>query len=222
MPPQQARPDVVATAAAAAQDPQMRELSATCQTILAEVGKVIVGKRETQEMLLVNLLSGGNVLFEDFPGLAKSLIAATFSQACGCDFKRIQFTPDLLPSDITGIYIFNQERHQFDFRAGPVFTNFLLADEINRAPPKTQAALLEAMQERQVTIEGNTHKLPSPYVVLATQNPVEQEGTYPLPEAQMDRFMMRLSMGYPTRQEEAEILTRRIGRGQDALGVATV
>ena len=221
-PPQQIKAESARASASASESPTAQDVSVTCTRILDEVSKVIVGKRDVQELLLVNLLSSGNVLFEDFPGLAKSLIANTFSQACGCDFKRIQFTPDLLPSDITGIYIYNQDRHEFTFRPGPVFTNFLLADEINRAPPKTQAALLETMQERQVTIEGRTHKLGAPYIVLATQNPVEQEGTYPLPEAQMDRFMMRLSMGYPSRAEETEILLRRIQRGRDDATVKAV
>ena len=193
----------------------VRKVSGTCQALINEVGKVIVGKRHVLELVTLNILAAGNILFEDFPGLAKSLMANTFSRASGCDFKRIQFTPDLLPSDITGIYIYNQRTGEFEFRPGPVFTNFLLADEINRAPPKTQAALLETMQERQVTVEGTTHKLEQPYIVMATQNPVEQEGTYPLPEAQMDRFLMRLSVGYPDRDEEVEILRRRMVRRKD-------
>ncbi len=195
-------------------DPQLqarvKKAQAQSQKIIEEVNKVIVGKREVLELVQMNIMAGGNVLFEDFPGLAKSLMAMTFSYASGCAYKRIQFTPDLLPSDITGTYIFDQKDVEFKFRPGPVFCNFLLADEINRAPPKTQAALLETMQERQVSVEGQTHKLDKPYVVLATQNPVEQEGTYPLPEAQNDRFLMKLSVGYPNRGEELEILLRRM------------
>ncbi|HEX2065827.1 MAG TPA: AAA family ATPase, partial [Candidatus Thermoplasmatota archaeon] len=190
--------------------------------ILEEVGKVIVGKKDVLRLVLVNVLSQGNILFEDFPGLAKTVMASTFARASGCDFKRVQFTPDVLPADITGAMIYDQNKGEFNFRPGPVFTNILLADEINRAPPKTQSALLEAMQERQVTIEGKTHKLGKPYLVMATQNPVEQEGTYPLPEAQMDRFLMKLSMGYPTRDEEYEIGMRRIARGKDDFDIAPV
>jgi MoxR-like ATPase len=213
---------------AAADDgpPNMQEaverLSTTCQKLLDEVGLVIVGKEEKMRLVLINILASGNILFEDVPGLAKSLTVNTFSKAAGCDFRRIQFTPDLLPSDITGIYMYNEKTQEFEFRPGPVFTNFLLADEINRAPPKTQAALLETMQERQVTVEGTTHQLTEPYVVMATQNPVEQEGTYPLPEAQMDRFLMKLSMGYPDRSEETEILRRRQERRSDDHDVEAV
>ncbi|MFA5861404.1 MAG: MoxR family ATPase [Candidatus Thermoplasmatota archaeon] len=187
-----------------------------------EVAKVIVGKRDVLELVSVNFLAGGNILFEDFPGMAKTLMANTFARAAGCDFGRVQFTPDVLPGDITGASIYDQKSGEFKFRPGPVFTNVLLADEINRAPPKTQAALLEAMQERQVTIEGQTYKLPKPYIVMATQNPAEQEGCYPLPEAQLDRFLMRLSVGYPSRQDESEILRRRIARGKDDSDVKTV
>ncbi|DAC31769.1 MAG TPA: AAA domain-containing protein, partial [Candidatus Poseidoniaceae archaeon] len=159
---------------------------------------------------------------EDFPGLAKTLLANTFAQALGCKFKRVQFTPDLLPSDIMGTYMYDQKAGEFKLRAGPLFSNILLADEINRAPPKTQAALLEAMEEKQVTIEGITHKLPAPFVVIATQNPIEQEGTYPLPEAQMDRFLMKMSMGYPDRAEEKAILARRKLRGKDGHDVLQI
>jgi MoxR-like ATPase len=180
-----------------------------------EVSKVIIGKNENLRRVTVGILSNGNMLLEDFPGLAKTLLANTFARSLGCKFKRVQFTPDLLPSDIMGTYMYDQKSGEFKLRAGPLFSNILLADEINRAPPKTQAALLEAMEEKQVTIEGITHKLPAPFVVLATQNPIEQEGTYPLPEAQMDRFLMKMSMGYPDRAEEKAILARRKLRGKD-------
>ncbi|HEV8359733.1 MAG TPA: MoxR family ATPase [Candidatus Thermoplasmatota archaeon] len=200
----------------------VKQVQRISESIIGEVAKVIVGKREVLELVQVNVLSAGNVLFEDFPGLAKSVMANTMSRASGCDFKRVQFTPDLLPADITGIYIYNQRTGEFEFRPGPVFTNFLLADEINRAPPKTQAAMLETMAERQVTVEGTTHQLEKPYIVMATQNPIEQEGTYPLPEAQMDRFLMKISMGYPSEEEEAEILRRRMVRKKDEFDVKAV
>jgi len=190
-------------------------VSSKGQAMIDEVGKVIVGNRPLLRKILFNILAGGNILFEDYPGTAKSLMANMFSQASGADFRRIQFTPDLLPSDITGIYMYNEKTQEFEFRPGPAFTNFLLADEINRAPPKTQAAMLETMQERQVTVEGTTHQLTRPYVVMATQNPVEQEGTYPLPEAQMDRFLMKLSVGFPNHEEEVEVLRRRVDRRSD-------
>ncbi|MEM3341762.1 MAG: MoxR family ATPase [Thermoplasmata archaeon] len=194
----------------------------TVNALLGEVAKAIVGKHEVLINVAVSILANGHILFEDFPGLAKTLMANTFANALGCTFKRIQFTPDLLPADITGTYIFDEKDNEFKFRPGPIFTNILLADEINRAPPKTQAALLEAMQERQVTIEGVTHKLPRPFIVLATQNPIEQEGTYPLPEAQLDRFMMKMSVGYPNRAEEKEILIRRQVRQKDNVDVEVV
>jgi MoxR-like ATPase len=165
--------------------------------------------------VLLGFLADGHVLIEDFPGLAKTLIARSFAQAFDMTFARIQFTPDLMPSDVTGSSIFNQRTSDFEFRPGPIFTNLLLGDEINRAPPKTQAALLEAMQERQVTIEGETRPLEPPFVVLATQNPIEYEGTYPLPEAQLDRFMLRIGVGYPAREHEWEMLERRIARAED-------
>jgi len=187
-----------------------------------EVSKVIIGKNENLRRVTVGILSNGNMLLEDFPGLAKTLLANTFARSLGCKFKRVQFTPDLLPSDIMGTYMYDQKSGEFKLRAGPLFSNILLADEINRAPPKTQAALLEAMEEKQVTIEGITHKLPAPFVVLATQNPIEQEGTYPLPEAQMDRFLMKMSMGYPDRAEEKAILARRKLRGKDQHDVEQV
>jgi len=190
-------------------------VSSIAHSLMGEVAKVIIGKNENLRRVTVGILSNGNMLLEDFPGLAKTLLANTFAQALGCKFKRVQFTPDLLPSDIMGTYMYDQKTGEFKLRAGPLFANILLADEINRAPPKTQAALLEAMEEKQVTIEGITHKLPAPFVVIATQNPIEQEGTYPLPEAQMDRFLMKMSMGYPDRAEEKAILARRKLRGKD-------
>ena len=196
-------------------DPSLQETHDMMQAVLAEAEQVIMGKRPILDLTAVGILAGGNILFEDNPGLAKTLLANTFAQALGINFKRVQFTPDLLPADITGIYIWNQKDQKFQFRKGPLFCNLLLADEINRAPPKTQAALLEAMQEHQVTIEGETHILPEPFVTLATQNPIESEGTYPLPDAQLDRFMMKLSMGYPGRPIERAILVKRKERGKD-------
>jgi len=197
-------------------DPSLQETHDMMQAVLGEAEQVIMGKRPILDLTAVGILAGGNILFEDNPGLAKTLLANTFAQALGINFKRVQFTPDLLPADITGIYIWNQKDQKFEFRKGPLFCNLLLADEINRAPPKTQAALLEAMQEHQVTIEGETHILPEPFVTLATQNPIESEGTYPLPDAQLDRFMMKLSMGYPGRPIERAILVKRKQRGTDA------
>jgi len=183
--------------------------------ILDEVERAVVGKRDALELVLLGLLADGHVLLEDYPGLAKTLAARSFAQVTSIGFNRIQFTPDLMPSDVTGSSIWNQRDADFEFRPGPVFTNLLLADEINRAPPKTQAALLEAMQERQVTIEGVTHPLARPFLVLATQNPIEYEGTYPLPEAQLDRFLLRVSFGYPSKPDEWEVLTRRLERRED-------
>ncbi len=183
---------------AASQAAQVKGLS---DRILAEVSKVIVGKTEELKLIEACLFAGGHVLLEDLPGLGKTLIARSFAQVLGLDFARIQFTPDLLPSDVTGVTIFDQRQGKFEFHPGPIFATVVLADEINRASPKTQSALLEAMQERQVTIEGTTMPLPAPFIVLATQNPIEFEGTYPLPEAQIDRFLMRVEIGYPTRAE---------------------
>jgi MoxR-like ATPase len=171
---------------------------------------------------LLAILCDGHVLLEDYPGLAKTLAARSFAQSTSLDFARIQFTPDLMPSDVTGSSIYDQKRSEFTFLPGPIFTNLLLADEINRAPPKTQAALLEAMQERQVTIEGETRRLDAPFVVLATQNPIEYEGTYPLPEAQLDRFLVRVSVGYPERDDEIEMLDRRLARGVDEVELEPV
>ncbi len=206
--------------------PEVRErlkaVGAIATAIAAEVQKVIIGKAHVIDNVLVNILSNGNLLFEDYPGLAKTLMTNTFADALGCDFKRVQFTPDLLPADITGTNIYDAKKGEFTFKPGPLFCNLLLADEINRAPPKTQAALLEAMQEKQVTIGTVTHKLPAPFIVMATQNPVEQEGTYPLPEAQLDRFMFKMSVGYPDRADEDEILARRISRGKDAVDVDVI
>jgi MoxR-like ATPase len=194
---------------------KVADIAGASNRILDEVEKVVVGKREALELVLLGILADGHVLIEDFPGLAKTLIARCFSQATSLDFKRIQFTPDLMPSDVTGSSIFSQRSHDFEFRPGPIFTNLLLADEINRAPAKTQAALLEAMQERQVTIEGATRRLERPFLVLATQNPIEYEGTYPLPEAQLDRFLLRIGVGYPDRDREWEVLLLRIQQRSD-------
>jgi MoxR-like ATPase len=185
--------------------------------VVDEVERAVVGKRDLLETIMAAVLAGGHILLEDYPGLGKTLIARSFASALGLDFKRIQFTPDLLPGDITGGYIFNRTQNKFELRQGPVFTNILLADEINRASPKTQSALLEAMQEGQVTMEGESLKLPDPFLVLATQNPIEYEGTFPLPEAQLDRFMLKLTVGYPSLKEEKEILQRRRERKQDEL-----
>ncbi|PBO81277.1 MAG: magnesium chelatase [Methanobacteriota archaeon] len=168
---------------------------------------------------MAGVLANGNILFEDYPGLAKTLMSNTLADILGCDFKRIQFTPDLLPADITGSYFYDPEKNKFTFRKGPIFCNILLADEINRAPPKTQAALLEAMQEKQITIEGTTHKLSRPFIVLATQNPIEYEGTYPLPEAQMDRFLIKIGVGYPDEDVEVGILQARADRKKDSFTV---
>ncbi|MCS5584827.1 MAG: MoxR family ATPase [Pseudomonadales bacterium] len=201
---------------------RLNAVGAIASAINAEVQKVIIGKSHVIDNVLVDILSDGNLLFEDYPGLAKTLMTNTFADALGCDFKRVQFTPDLLPADITGTNIYDAKKGEFTFKPGPLFCNLLLADEINRAPPKTQAALLEAMQEKQVTIGTVTHKLPAPFLVMATQNPVEQEGTYPLPEAQLDRFMFKMSVGYPDRADEDEILARRITRRKDAVDVEVI
>ena len=190
--------------------------------VLDEIERAIVGKREALELVAMGFLADGHVLLEDFPGLAKTLAARSFAQVLNMRFTRIQFTPDLMPSDVTGSSIWNQRESDFEFRPGPIFANLLLADEINRAPPKTQAALLEAMQERQVTIEGATHVLTRPFLVIATQNPIEYEGTYPLPEAQLDRFLLRTAFGYPDREDEVEVLDRRIERGMDEVELRQV
>ncbi|HET6213604.1 MAG TPA: MoxR family ATPase [Micromonosporaceae bacterium] len=185
------------------------------RAVLDAVGTVVVGKRDALEMVLAGILGGGHVLLEDLPGLGKTLAARCFAQALGLDFRRLQFTPDLLPADVTGSFLYDQRTHDFTFRPGPIFTNLLLADEINRTPPKTQAALLEAMQEKQVSVEGTTYRLNPPFHVLATANPIEYEGTYPLPEAQLDRFLLRVSFGYPTADEEWNVLRRRMARRQE-------
>jgi MoxR-like ATPase len=193
----------------------IEEAGQTCQKIINQVKKVIVGKESVLEQVMLAILTNSHILFEDYPGLAKTLLARSFAMSMGCGFTRIQFTPDLLPADITGTYIYNVRSAEFELRKGPIFTNILLADEINRAPPKTQAALLEAMQERQATLDGKTHLLQDPFIVMATQNPIEYEGVYPLPEAQLDRFLVKLQLGYPNRAEEIEIMRRRMLRAQE-------
>ena len=198
------------------------EVAERSERILGEVERAVVGKREALELVLLGFLADGHVLIEDFPGLAKTLTARSFAQVLDMDFARIQFTPDLMPSDVTGSSIYNQRTGDFEFRPGPIFTNLLLGDEINRAPPKTQAALLEAMQERQVTIEGATNQLERPFLVIATQNPIEYEGTYPLPEAQLDRFLLRVRIGYPGRDDEWAFLERRLDRATDDIQLQAV
>lgn len=198
------------------------ELKAKTEAILAEVEKVIVGKHEPLALILAAIISGGHVLIEDYPGLAKTLAARCLAQALGLSFRRIQFTPDLLPADIVGTHVFRRDEGKFVFQPGPIFAQIILADEINRATPKTQSALLEAMQENQVTVEGNTYALPQPFVVIATQNPIEYEGTFPLPEAQVDRFLIRVRFGYPHPEEEVEILSRRMARKQEEVSVRAV
>ena len=193
----------------------LAEVGRISSRVVDEVETVVVGKRDALELLMLGLLADGHVLIEDYPGLAKTLMARSFAQVMSMDFSRIQFTPDLMPSDVTGSSVYNQRESDFEFRPGPIFANLLLADEINRAPPKTQAALLEAMQERQVTTEGETRRLGPPFIVLATQNPIEYEGTYPLPEAQLDRFLLRMSVGYPSREDEWQMLANRAERGTD-------
>jgi MoxR-like ATPase len=190
-------------------------VSSLSRQVIVEVERAVVGKRDLLEMMMASVLAGGHILLEDFPGLGKTLVARSFARVLGLEFKRIQFTPDLLPGDITGGYIFNRTQNNFELRKGPIFANIILADEINRASPKTQSALLEAMQEGQVTIEGETLPLPNPFLVLATQNPIEYEGTFPLPEAQLDRFMLKMTVGYPSIEEEKLILKRRRERRQD-------
>jgi MoxR-like ATPase len=200
----------------------IEQLAAKAEELVTELERAVVGKRDALELVLLGVLAEGHVLIEDFPGLAKTLIARSFAQAASMRFTRVQFTPDLMPGDVTGSSIFDQRSSDFEFRPGPVFTNLLLADEINRAPPKTQAALLEAMQERQVTIEGTTRALERPFIVLATQNPIEYEGTYPLPEAQLDRFLLRLQVGYPSADDEWTILERRLERREDEIELSPV
>jgi MoxR-like ATPase len=203
-------------------EPHPRHVAAPAEAILDEVERAVVGKRDVLELVLLALLADGHVLLEDVPGVAKTLIARSFAAATGLRFGRVQFTPDLLPSDVTGSSVFDQRTASFEFRPGPVFCNLLLGDEINRAPPKTQAALLEAMEERQVTADDGTHELERPFLVLATQNPIEYEGTYPLPEAQLDRFLVRLRVGYPTADDEWTMLDARARRGTDAVALNAI
>jgi MoxR-like ATPase len=187
----------------------MRSLQEIAERVLQNVEKVIVGKNREVELTLLALVCRGHLLIEDVPGVGKTVLAKAIARSIGCNFKRIQFTPDLLPSDVTGVSIFNQKTSEFEYRPGPVMAQIVLADEINRATPKTQSSLLEAMEEQQVTVDGCTYKLPHPFVVLATQNPIEYEGTFPLPEAQLDRFMMRISLGYPAAEDEMRILDQQ-------------
>lgn len=198
------------------------DVAKNCRGILAELTSAIVGKEEVLRKVLLGVLANGHILIEDYPGLAKTVIAKSLATSLGCGFARVQFTPDLLPADITGTYIYNQKTGDFDLRKGPVFTNILLADEINRSPPKTQSALLEAMQERQTTLDGKTHPLQNPFIVIATQNPIEFEGVYSLPEAQLDRFIMKLRIGYPDKESEIGILRGRIARKSDDFTIKTV
>ena len=198
------------------------DVEGVASTVLDAVETVVVGKRDALRLVLAGVFAGGHVLLEDLPGLGKTLTARSMAQALGLGFRRLQFTPDLLPADVTGSFLYDQRSHDFTFRAGPIFTNILLADEINRTPPKTQAALLEAMQERQVTVEGTTYLLEPPFHVLATANPIEHEGTYPLPEAQLDRFLVRVSFGYPARAEEWDVLRRRMARRREEAVLAPV
>jgi MoxR-like ATPase len=191
----------------------MPATTARAAAVLDEIERVVVGKRSALTLILTTVLARGHVLIEDLPGLGKTLIARSFAAALGLDFTRVQFTPDLLPADLLGSTVYDMQSGHFEFRPGPIFTNLLLADEINRTPPKTQAALLEAMAERQVSIDGTTHLLPEPFIVLATDNPIEYEGTYPLPEAQLDRFAVRLELRYLSEQDEASMLRRRLDRG---------
>lgn len=198
------------------------DVAEQCQRVIEEVERAIVGKNSLIRQIMAAVLAGGHVLIEDYPGLGKTILAKSLATSLGLDFKRIQFTPDLLPGDITGSYVFNRSKNLFELRKGPVFANIILADEINRASPKTQSALLEAMQEVQVTLEGETMKLKEPFIVLATQNPIEYEGTFPLPEAQLDRFLMKLSVGYPSLEQEQEILRRRRERQQEEVEIHQV
>src|SRR6516164_7957030 len=198
------------------------ETAGTCTVILDELERAVVGRRRTLELVLIGILAGGHVLLEDLPGLGKTLIARSFARVLGLEFARIQFTPDLLPSDVIGAPLYDQRSAEMVFRPGPVFTQLLLADEINRTPPKTQAALLEAMAEGQVSVDGLTRKLPAPFIVLATDNPIEYEGTYELPEAQLDRFLMRLRLGYLSTGDETAMLRRRVDRAREDVELSTV
>ena len=193
----------------------MTKIQVVGEKVAANVERVIVGKHEEVRLALVALLCRGHLLIEDVPGPGKTVLAKAIARSLGCTFRRIQFTPDLLPSDVTGLSIYNQKRQEFEFRPGPIMAQVVLADEINRATPKTQSALLECMEERQATIDGVTYRMPDPFLVIATQNPIEYEGTFALPEAQLDRFLVRISVGYPDRGDEIEMLGRRLDRGQD-------
>jgi MoxR-like ATPase len=202
---------------------EIADVAALTEAVIREVERAVVGKQEVLKKIMAAFLAdGGHVLLEDYPGLAKTLIANSFAAVLGLTFKRIQFTPDLLPGDITGGYIYDRTQNQFSLRKGPLFANLILADEINRASPRTQSALLEAMQEYQVTLEGETMKLPEPFIVIATQNPIEYEGTFPLPEAQLDRFIVKLSVGYPSPEDEQQVLRRRRERKRDAFELKPV
>ena len=201
---------------------KVEDTAETCDRILVELTTAIVGKALVLRKILVGVLANSHILIEDYPGLAKTVIAKSLAVTVGCKFARVQFTPDLLPADITGTYIYNQKSSDFELRRGPIFTNILLADEINRSPPKTQSALLEAMQERQATLDGKTHPLDNPFIVIATQNPIEFEGVYQLPEAQLDRFIMRLRIGYPDKDSEVELLKRRMTRRTDDFSLKTI
>jgi MoxR-like ATPase len=198
------------------------DVARIARDVVAEVERAVIGKREAVELVLIGVLAGGHVLLEDVPGLAKTLIVRSLARVLGLETSRIQFTPDLMPADVTGSGVFDQKSGELIFRPGPIFANLVLGDEINRAPPKTQSALLEAMQERQVTVEGTTHLLPSPFAVVATQNPIEYEGTYPLPEAQLDRFLLRIPVGYPDRDAEWDVIRRRAARGREEVGLTRV
>jgi len=198
------------------------EASAECERVLDEIGSAVIADREFLETVLLGFVGRGHVLMEDVPGTGKTLTARTMASALGLEFSRVQFTPDLLPADITGTHVFNERERTFEFNEGPLFANVVLADEINRAPPKTQSALLEAMEEEQVTVDGDTYELPSPFFVMATQNPVEMEGTFELPEAQVDRFLVKTSIGYPDETGERELLHRRLNRDEQSPGVESV
>ena len=187
----------------------MKHVQDVIHQVAANVERVIIGKREAVELTLIALLCRGHVLLEDVPGVGKTVLAKAIARSIGCNFKRIQFTPDLLPTDVTGVSIYNQKSQEFEFRPGPIMAQIVLADEINRATPKAQSALLESMEEGQITVDGTTHILPQPFIVLATQNPIEYEGTFPLPEAQLDRFLLRISLGYPAKQDELALLERQ-------------
>ena len=205
------------------QTASIRIVAEITERIAQTVGQVIIGKRNEIRLAVLGLLCRGHILIEDIPGVGKTMMARSLSKAIGCSFSRIQFTPDMLPSDVTGVSIYNQSTNQFEFRAGPLFAQIVLADEINRATPKTQSALLEAMEEKQVTVEGVTYEMDNPFMILATQNPIEYEGTFPLPEAQLDRFLMRIQMGYPTPEEELTVLSSQqyqhpIGNLQQVIG----